>query len=162
MRDFPHCYAISAVASPAGDVQLDGPSLPSLVSAPPAEFDGPGDRWSPETLLVAAVADCFVLTFRGFAKASKLEWQTLTCGATGTLDRADGVTQFTGFTVTASLQLPDGGDEDRARRVLERAEHACLVANSLKGRCQFAGEVHVVRAARESAAMSVSVLDEQC
>jgi peroxiredoxin-like protein len=163
MRDFPHCYAISAVASPGEDVQLEGLSLPSLVSAPPAEFDGPGDRWSPETLLVAAVADCFVLTFRAIAKASKLEWQTLTCDATGTLDRVDGVTQFTAFTVTAWLQLPPGGDEDRARRLLDRAENACLVTNSLKGRCQFEADVHVATAVPQGATTaSVGALDEQC
>ena len=27
------------------------------VNGKPAEFDGPGDRWSPETLLCAALAD---------------------------------------------------------------------------------------------------------
>ena len=35
-----------------------------IESAPPKEFDGPGDQWSPEQLLTAAVADCFVLNFR--------------------------------------------------------------------------------------------------
>jgi organic hydroperoxide reductase OsmC/OhrA len=162
MRDFPHCYAISATTSPGRDVELEGPSLPSLVSAPPVEFDGPGDRWSPETLIVAAVADCFVLTFKAFAKASTLEWQALTCDATGTLDRVDGITQFTAFTVNAWLQLPPGGDETRARRLLDRAENACLVTNSLKGRCQFNAEVYVVPAALAGAAVSVSALDEQC
>jgi hypothetical protein len=34
----------------------------TLQSAAPAEFDGPGNRWSPETLLVGAVPDCFILT----------------------------------------------------------------------------------------------------
>jgi hypothetical protein len=84
MHPFPHHYTISAVAAPDGDVALSEQQLPKLVSAPPAEFDGPGDRWSPETLVVAAVADCFVLTFRAVAKLSKLRWATLTCEASGT------------------------------------------------------------------------------
>ena len=67
MRAFPHRYVISAAAAPNGEVALTGQSLPPLRSRPPAEFDGPGDRWSPETLVVAAVADCFVLTFQGMA-----------------------------------------------------------------------------------------------
>ena len=72
MQDFPHQYSATALANVEGDVNLQSERLPSLVSAPPSEFGGPGDRWSPETLLVAAVADCFVLTFRAIARASQL------------------------------------------------------------------------------------------
>jgi hypothetical protein len=33
----------------------------------PREFDGRGNQWSPESLLAAALADCFVLSFRAVA-----------------------------------------------------------------------------------------------
>src|SRR6185437_15854167 len=59
MQPFPHRYEVSARASAEGDVTLESYQLPALKSASPAEFGGPGDRWSPETLLVGAVADCF-------------------------------------------------------------------------------------------------------
>jgi len=162
MRNFPHCYAISAVASASDDVSLEGVGLPAVMSAPPVEFDGPGDRWSPETLLVAALAGCFVLTFRAIAKASRFDWTALTCAATGTLDRVDGVTRFTAFTVNASLQVPAVADEERARRLLERAESACLVSNSLKAGCRFEADVHVLPAVPQGAAVAVGALDEQC
>ena len=55
MQDFPHHYQASARAATDGDVQLTSPRLVTLRSASPAEFGGPGDRWSPETLLTAAV-----------------------------------------------------------------------------------------------------------
>src|SRR6516165_1012149 len=125
MQQFPHHYTISATASREGDVALDGNRLPQLASAPPAEFDGPGDRWSPETLTVAAVADCFVLTFKAIARLSKLSWTTLTCEASGTVDRIDRVTQFTALSVRASLEIPDGANEDQARRLLARADATC-------------------------------------
>ncbi len=131
MQALPHHYQVSASAGAQGDVTLDSDGLPSLASAPPAEFGGPGDRWSPETLLMAAVADCFILTFRAVAAASKLEWQSLQCSARGTLDRVDRVTRFTEFTVEASLTLPAGGDEEKAQRLLEKAESACLITNSM-------------------------------
>jgi hypothetical protein len=38
---------------------------------------------------VAAVADCFALTFRAVAKASQLQWTKLLCDADGTLDRSE-------------------------------------------------------------------------
>ena len=106
--------------------------MPSLETAGPVEFGGPGDRWSPEALLVAAIADCFVLTFRAIARASKLEWQSLRCDASGTLDKVDRVTQFTHFDLQVELTIPADGDAAKASRLLHRAEHHCLITNSLK------------------------------
>ena len=40
------------------------------------------------TLLIAAVADCFILTFRAVARASRFEWISLGCTVDGVLDRA--------------------------------------------------------------------------
>jgi peroxiredoxin-like protein len=147
MKPFPHHYRITAVASSLGDVALSGERLPRLVSAPPAEFDGPGDRWSPETLVAAAVADCFVLTFRAIAKLSKVAWTSLTCEASGTVDRVDRVTQFTSFAIHASLEIPEDTNEEQAKRLLVRAEQACLVSNSLKAPCHLECDVHRIQTA---------------
>ena len=70
MHPFPHRYRVKGAGRVTGDVELTAERLTSLRSATPIEFDGPGDRWSPETLLVVAVAVCFILTFRAIAKAS--------------------------------------------------------------------------------------------
>ncbi len=132
MQDLPHQYIVKADAQTAGNVTLSSTGSPDLPSAPPAEFGGPGDQWSPESLLVAAVADCFILSFRAIAKASRFEWESLGCEVEGTLERVDRVTQFTDFDVAATLKIAAGSDEDRARKLLEKAEHACLITNSLK------------------------------
>lgn len=145
MREFPHHYAAVATGGPAGDIQLDSGRLEALRTAAPAEFDGPGDRWSPETLVVAAVADCFVLTFRAIARVSKLPWLSLRCDASGTLDRVDRVAQFTAFSIKASLTVPSGADVDHARRLLARAEEGCLISNSLKALVHVAVDVRVER-----------------
>jgi peroxiredoxin-like protein len=131
MHDLPHRYRVAAAAEPDGDIGLSGENLPRLPSAPPAEFGGPGDRWSPETLLVAAIAGCFVLTFRAIARASKLAWRSLSCDVEGTLDRVERVTRFTRFEIRASLDVPAETSEERARRLLEKAEEACLITSSL-------------------------------
>jgi organic hydroperoxide reductase OsmC/OhrA len=114
-------------------VPVSSTGLPSLATAPPAEFDGPGDRWSPETLLVAALADCFLLSFRGVARANKFDWHALGCSVEGKLDRVEGKTHFTHYVVRATLRVPAGTDEAKARQLLERAEHVCLISNSLVG-----------------------------
>jgi len=133
MHEYPHLYTVTAASAVEGDIMVEGAGLPALATAAPAEFDGPGDRWSPETLLVASVANCFILTFRAIARASKLPWASLACTASGTLDRVERVTQFTAFTVRATLYVPPGTDEAKARQSLERAEHLCLITRSLKG-----------------------------
>jgi len=143
MQDFPHRYTAAARARAEGEVTLESERLASLASAPPSEFGGPGDRWSPETLLVAAVADCFVLSFRAIARASKLDWVTLRCEVEGTLDRVERVTQFTGFVVRASLQVPPGTDPERARGLLEKAEKVCLISNSLKATPHLEAKVEI-------------------
>jgi peroxiredoxin-like protein len=143
MQPLPHHYAVVASGGAEGEVALASDRLPALASAAPAEFGGPGDRWSPETLMIAAVADCFLLTFRAIARASKVTWISLRCEVEGTLDRVERVTQFTGFVVRASLQLPAGGNEEQAHRLLERAEQSCLISNSLKGSSRLEATVAV-------------------
>jgi organic hydroperoxide reductase OsmC/OhrA len=133
MQAFPHHYTVSANGSGTGDVELNADGLPTLRSASPIPFDGPGDRWSPETLLVAAVGDCMILTFCAVARASGFAWTTLDCDVTGTLDRIERTTRFVGFDVRARLHVPSGTDPDRARQVLEKAERSCLISNSLSG-----------------------------
>jgi organic hydroperoxide reductase OsmC/OhrA len=144
MQDFPHRYSAAARANAEGEVGLESERLPSLRSAPPAAFGGPGDLWSPETLLVAAVADCFVLSFRAIARASKLSWTSLECEVEGTLDRVDRVTQFTEFLIRASLRVPAGTDQERAQRLLARAEQSCLITNSLKAESRLSANVETV------------------
>jgi organic hydroperoxide reductase OsmC/OhrA len=131
MDPFPHHYPVKAAAKAAGGVTLSAPGLPSLESHAPREFGGPGDAWSPESLLCAAVADCFVLTFRAIAAASKLAFESLEVDVEGTLDRVEGGMRFTAMKIRPLLRVPAGTEESRALRLLEKAEKGCLVTRSL-------------------------------
>ena len=131
MQDFPHHYKAAASAAPEGDVVLSSSDLDDLASAAPVEFGGPGGKWSPETLLTAAVADCFILGFKAIARASRFSWNRLQCDVEGVLERIHHVTRFTEFRVRATLEIPADADEDRAQLLLEKADATCLVTNSL-------------------------------
>ncbi|HTV96355.1 MAG TPA: OsmC family protein [Steroidobacteraceae bacterium] len=141
MHPFPHLYTVNAVVRPDGDVPLSADGVRVIESAPPREFDGPGNQWSPEQLLTGAVADCFALSFRAIAAASKLRWLNLEASTRGTLDKAQGVMRFTRFDTHAKLHVPSGTDLERARRLLEKAEQSCLVANSLAGERHLSVEI---------------------
>jgi organic hydroperoxide reductase OsmC/OhrA len=132
MKPLPHEYSVSASANDVGTVSLTCHDLPTLQSAPPVEFGGPGDQWSPEEFFLASVADCFVLTFRATARASNLPWKSIETTVDGVLSRVDHVTRFTEITLHAALTLDAlGKDDDKALRLLEKAEQTCLVTNSL-------------------------------
>lgn len=133
MHPFPHLYTVTTVGSPGGALSHPDDRLPPLSTNAPAEFGGPGDAWSPEDLLVATVADCFILTFRAVAAASGFTWNDIDCRAEGVLDRVDRTTMFTGFDIHVTLAVPPGTDEERAHRLLEKAEANCLITNSMKG-----------------------------
>jgi organic hydroperoxide reductase OsmC/OhrA len=132
MQEFPHRYVVTAAGQTGGDVGLTSPGVPALVTAAPAEFDGPGDQWSPETMLTGSVANCFILTFRAVARAMRLPWDSLSCEVEGTLDRVERVSQFTRFDLRATLTVLPGADIDQAHRALEKAERTCLITRSLK------------------------------
>jgi organic hydroperoxide reductase OsmC/OhrA len=133
MKTFPHHYQVVATGRPDGEVVLSSVGLEALYTAPPVEFDGPGDRWSPESLLVGAIADCFTLTFRAVARGARLPWVALHVEVVGTLEREQGNSRFTNFAVKARLQVPTGCDLEMAERALHKAEAGCLISNSLSG-----------------------------
>ena len=133
MHPYPHTYAAAASGEPAGLVPVTSPTAPTLSTAPPPQFDGPEGYWSPETLLIGSLANCFILTFRALSRASKLSWVGLTCEIQGVLDKVDGVTQFSKFHTVATLAVTAGTDAAKAQQLLEKAEHLCLIANSLRG-----------------------------
>ena len=141
MQNLPHHYTVAADAQPEGHVTTSSPGLTSIEAAPPAEFGGPGNCWSPETFLVAAVADCFVLSFRAVARASRLEWLSLHCSVEGVLDRPEKLTQFTEFHLRVVLDIPADADQNKARRVLDKAEHSCLITNSLSAATHLDAEI---------------------
>ena len=84
------------------------------------------------------------MSFRAVARAAKLEWISIRCDVDAVLDRIEKVTQFTEFHQTVVLEVPPGSDEAKAMRLLEKAEHVCLITNSLKGIAHLDASVRVV------------------
>ena len=123
---------------------VSGAGLPDHRTAPPADFDGPGDAWSPEHLLMAAVATCFMFTFRAVAGASKLKFGALRLSGEGMVDRREGVIRFTEIVLRPRLTLGQDADRDRAMRVLMKAEKTCLVSATLLSAIRLEQEIEVV------------------
>ena len=131
MKPLPHTYTVRIAGGPSGHATLMGSGVADLATAPPVEFDGPGDVWSPEQLLLAAVTSCFLLTFRAIAKGSHIEFTSLAVEAEGIVDRSEGRMRFTEIVLRPRVALPAGADTVRVRRGLEKAGENCLVSASL-------------------------------
>jgi len=131
MKPLPHRYDVRLTGGPTGYATLTTPGVPDMATAPPSDFDGPGDAWSPEHLLLAAVETCFLFTLRAVAQASRIEFTSLDLSGEGTVDRHDGGMRFTEIVLRPRLRLPAGADEGKARRALEKSEKGCLVTASL-------------------------------
>jgi organic hydroperoxide reductase OsmC/OhrA len=132
-QELPHHYLVNADASSEGTVSVNSEGLQSLPTTSPPQFGGPDGYWSPETLLIASIANCYILTFRAGARASRFEWHSLSCSVDGILDRADRKLRFTEYHVKAILHVPPGCNEEKARKLLDKANSGCLITNSLNG-----------------------------
>ena len=142
MKNLPHHYHASATVQ--GDlVRVTSPELSQLETAAPVEFGGPGHLWSPETLFTAAIANCFVLTFKAIARVSDLKWAGIECDVETVLDRIDHKTQFTKAIVKVRLTVNEAGDAERARMLLQKVETNCLISNSLKTAIRLEPEILV-------------------
>jgi organic hydroperoxide reductase OsmC/OhrA len=141
MLGYPHKYLATASGGNEGNVIVSGEGLPDVETQSPPQFGGPEGVWSPETMLSAAVANCFILTFRAIARASKFEWISIECNVEGVLDRPERTTFFTAFNVHAVLHLPNDAKAEMAQRLMEKAEHVCLITASLKSEIVLTTEI---------------------
>jgi organic hydroperoxide reductase OsmC/OhrA len=141
MQPFPHVYRATATAEEVGEVRVESPGLPAIATALPREFGGTGAKWSPEALLAAAIADCFVLTFRGIARVTATPWRSIVCDVDATLERVERQTRFTRVMIAAHVRVAESGVIPAITEVLQRAEATCLVTNSLDA--EIALDIHV-------------------
>ena len=105
MKPLPHHYDVHLSGNSSVYAVASNGSLPALRTAPPVQYGGPGDAWTPEHLLLAAVQTCFLFTLRAMARAARIEVVHVDVAASGTVDRRDGITQFTEIVDRKSTRL---------------------------------------------------------
>jgi organic hydroperoxide reductase OsmC/OhrA len=142
MTPLPHRYEVRLEGGSSGHGRLAADGLPPLATAPPVEFGGPGDAWSPEHLLLAAVQACFLFTFRAIARAAKLTFERLDVDAVGIVNRDGAATRFTEILLTLRLTVPPGAELEHILRVFDKTEKSCLVSASLSTRIRLEPEIH--------------------
>jgi peroxiredoxin-like protein len=131
MIPLPHHYTTELSGGPSGYGRVRTGLCPELRLATPVQYDGPGDAWTPEHLLLAAVEGCYLFTLRAVANAAHIHFQYLEVSAEGIVDRENGATKFTEIVLRPRLTISPEIDRDRVMKLLRKAERACLVTASL-------------------------------
>ncbi|MBK6315638.1 MAG: OsmC family protein [Blastocatellia bacterium] len=135
---------------------LSSTGLPDIQVAAPPEFKGHPGVWTPEHLFVSATASCFVTTFLAIAELSKLEFVGITTTAVGKLEKIEGQGYLISeIVIRPTLTVKHAGDEERALRILEKAERNCLVSNSIKSVVRLESVVSTADVLTESSPQSV-------
>jgi peroxiredoxin-like protein len=113
------------------------------VATPPPFPKGMEGYWSPEHLFIAAVSSCFMTTFLAIADNSKLDFENFTCHAQGTLSQVGGKYQITEIHLKPMLTLQNEEDADKAERILQKTELACLISNSIKSKVIMTPKIEI-------------------
>jgi organic hydroperoxide reductase OsmC/OhrA len=92
-------------------------------------------------MLLASVQACFLLTMRAIAGPSQLTFISLESSVSGTVDKKDGALRFTEIVIRPRLRVPAGTDRERAMKVMEKSEKACLISASLSTPIRLEPEV---------------------
>ncbi len=116
--------------------EVSSPELNSKieVATPPQFPKGVVGIWSPEHFFTAAVNSCFMTTFLAIAENSRLEFKEFTCNSVGILDQVEGKYLMTEVVLNPTLVVTKEEDKEKALRVLDKSEKACLISNSINSK----------------------------
>jgi peroxiredoxin-like protein len=115
------------------------------VATPPQFAKGIEGIWSPEHLFVAAINSCLMTTFLAIAENSKLDYTSFTSKAVGKLEIVDGKYIMSEVTLMPTVEVPNEENKERATRILQKSEAACLISNSVKSKIILEPTVTVSR-----------------
>ena len=104
------------------------------VATPPQFVKGIEGVWSPEHLFVASINSCLMTTFLAIAENSKLVYSGFTSKAIGKLEMVEGKYIMSEVVLKPTVIVPNEQDKEKAIRILQKSEAACLISNSVKSK----------------------------
>lgn len=138
-----HYYDVTVKWTNTSKGVLSSDSLDNEVEvATPPEFkNGIPGIWSPEHLFTAAVNSCLMTTFLAIANNSKLEFIEFKSKSAGKLEKVDGKFMMSEIVLKPEVTITHQEDFDKTMLILQKAEAACLITNSIKSKITFQPKV---------------------
>jgi organic hydroperoxide reductase OsmC/OhrA len=82
-------------------------------------------------------------TFLSIAENSKLEFTNFSCKSKGKLEQVEGKFIMSEIILKPLVTLVDEKDRERAERILQKSEAACLISNSVKSKITMISTINV-------------------
>ncbi|SFN77485.1 OsmC family protein [Salegentibacter flavus] len=129
-----HYYNLDLEWTETRKGKISSPQLNDEIEvATPPEFPGGIEGiWSPEHLFTASVVSCFMTSFTAVAEYSKLDFKSLKCPAVGKMERIDKKFIMSEVVIKPELVIKNTKDEEKAMKLLHKAEEICLITRSIK------------------------------
>ena len=120
-------------------------SAPNAIhfTAPPA-FGGLEGRWTPEDLLLGAVASCYTTTVRALAEHAHVKYADLAVEVEGTIAKTDTGFAFSEVVILPKITVTEDNEQPIALRLLRKAADLCLVSRALSVKQTLDPRVEVV------------------
>ena len=106
-----------------------------------AEYAGTAQRWNPEDLLGAALANCHMLTFLALCAKARVEVTRYEDRAESILDTVEKVTWVTEIHLKPTIRVARGTSKAKVEELFQKAHKYCFVANSIKSKVVMAPRV---------------------
>jgi organic hydroperoxide reductase OsmC/OhrA len=97
-----------------------------------AEFGGLEGRWTPEQLLLCALAACFTTTFQEVARSAKFEYTDLEVEIEGSVRRSRSAgCNFSEILLRPRLTVPSDDQREAGLALLRRAKLLCMISRAI-------------------------------
>jgi len=127
-----HSYRVSAwwTSGRTGLATCD--SAPNAIHFSEAEeLGGLAGRWTPEQLLLSALAACFTTTFEAVARSAKFDYTDLEVEAVGIAHKDKLECTFNEIVLHPRLTVQSEGALDEGMNLLRQARSVCLISRSI-------------------------------
>jgi peroxiredoxin-like protein len=144
MSSVEHAYRVAAWWTSGRTGLAKSDSAPSAIHfSAPVAFGGLEGRWTPEELLLAAIAGCYTTTLRAMAGTAEFNFTDLQVEAWGTIRKAESGYAFSGIVLRPNLKIGSPEERERALDLLCRAEKLCLVARAIGTKLRFEPQLEI-------------------
>ncbi len=124
--------------------ELSSEGMKNITVATPPEFPGGVPNvWSPEHLFVASANICLMTTFLAICENSKLNFVSYSSNGKGKVEKVDGKFFVTQIELSPKIIVNNEHDKERALRIIEKSEKACLISRSMKSEIILKPEIIV-------------------
>ena len=126
-------------------VTLSGTAKPDLLASADPHFRGDGTRWNPEELLLAALAECHLLSYLHAAVSTGVIVVDYSDEASAAMTTQGNSGRITSATLRPRVTVADPAMVDAARAAHALAHEWCFIANSVAFEVHLEPETLVAR-----------------